>query len=193
MAGVDQDKESFFAYNLWLDQRGLGRVSFATYRAMFTSPAPAPVATPAPVAMPKPSKPEVQPVKAPEPKAPEPKRFHLICWLDDGGRKDDPINDKIKKATCVPFSYMSYHNLPTGGPERQQAWQAIEQALKDEPAAIVAIWGEGKDLPSHLGQAYAGKILRMPHPRDFSQPQMKAKFWQQLKSLMTKVAQHPSL
>lgn len=45
MTATEQNKQSFLAYNSWLGQRGLNKVSFATYTAMFASreapPAPA--------------------------------------------------------------------------------------------------------------------------------------------------------
>lgn len=223
MTATERNKQSFLAYNSWLGQRGLNKVSFATYTALFTSneppappafEAPATPATHAPEAPAAPSpnemlvdtraetRPETkvettyEPIEDPQiPAQAEAKPdtaahqtgLHLICWLDTiPDAASEELYTKIKKATCVPLSYMTTCAAPSPGED----WQPVATALAAKPALV--IWGPCDHLPSEI-ESLASSIWRMPHPSTFAEPGVKATFWQQLKELMTTVAQHPEI
>lgn len=177
-----QDRQSFFAYNLWLEQRGLSRVSFATYRGLFPD---APPVQPQAQAAPRPEEPQPQKPRPEElqPEKPRPSQ-HLICWLIGGEAVAPELMTKIKRATCVPLSYMTQFSLADH--------QAIATALAERPAATIAVLATA-DMPLPPQVADHPALWRLPHPASFQQPGVKAAFWAQLKELMAAVAETPSL
>lgn len=171
MAG--QDRQSFYNYNLWLEQRGLTKVTMATYQSMFARPAA--TAQPQPQPQPQPQQ-EPQPQQGP----------HLICWLIAGPEVAPPLLGKIKKATCVPLSYMTTFSLAESPRE-------LTATLARRPAATIALLGADgtEELPPEVARHQA--LWRLPHPAGFAKPGVKAAFWAQLKELMAAVARAPGL
>lgn len=182
-----QDRQSFFAYNLWLEQRGLSRVSFATYMDLFPE-ALLPEKPPAMVIAPQaPATRAAQPIK-PASDASDAKvaRPHLVCWLIGGNTVPPALMTKIKRATCVPLSYMTQFSLADH--------KAIVAALDQRPAVTIVVLGcdgNSEQLPPLVASHPA--LWRLPHPENFQKPGVKAAFWAQLKELMAAVAETPSL
>lgn len=218
MTVTEQNQQSFLAYNSWLGQRGLNKVSFATYTALFASneppafeapaaPSPKETAVAARAEAKAETKAETKKVETTYVPIEDPKdpalptkseagaeaaipqsELHLICWLDTmPDAASEELYTKIKKATCVPLSYMTSF----GAPSPSESWQPVADALGAKKPAL-AIWGPCDHLPPEV-EGLASSIWRMPHPSTFAEPGVKATFWQQLKELMATVAQHPEI